>query len=674
MKRFISQLIVLVSIAILAASCQNVPFITMNTPGSFTFTRDGGSQSITFTCNRPWSATTSESWIQVSPSSGAESEDAVTVKLTCAANTTYDPRSATVTIMVDELTQTVSVNQEQGEGLIVEKTSYEIGQEGGTIEVEVKANVDYEVKPEVDWIHIVETKALSSSAVSLMVDENDLYSTRKGNVTFKQKDGTLSNTVSISQAQKIAVASISLNVNNLTMLVGENEQLIATVSPDNATDPSIAWSSSDVTVASVDEGLVFALSEGRATITATSGSCSATCEVLIINAGGDDGVELTVGQIPNDSPIIHFEGGSDVVSVTGPSHWVAYVSDGDEWCHVTTSGNQLGIRTDTNDSGNGRSAVILLASGSQKKYLEVYQVPQIRAITPSKTRHIRLTQTVSYENRRMSKIWIMLPYVETCDYQTINNFQIGEGGEVTTSKDGYIKYVSFVARPEEMSGTVTAYIDYIATTNYVKVDFNKIDRLFDYDTASPEYAHFTGINEIDGKRYIDPENRVLSAVADDFWESSHGDIVAYCRKCYDYVATAFVYQSGGSGIIEEILSNGGGDCGNIANLFLSMVRHKGIPARPIVMTQPHNDNHVRTEFYLAGYGWIPVDPTNHMSGLDEFGYFTYDWVVSNRDEVVRVGIDNAEWKISILQGCNWWWWCWSDGGDVTGKYDLSEIR
>ena len=116
---------------------------------------------------------------------------------------------------------------------------------------------------------------------------------------------------------------------------------------------------------------------------------------------------------------------------------------------------------------------------------------------------------------------------------------------MTTSKDGYIKYVSFVARPKEMRGTVTAYIDYTATTNDVEVNFDKIDRFFDYDTESPEYARFTGINEIDGKRYIDPENRVLSAVADDFWESSHGDIVAYCRKCYDYVATAFVYQSGG---------------------------------------------------------------------------------------------------------------------------------
>ena len=105
-----------------------------------------------------------------------------------------------------------------------------------------------------------------------------------------------------------------------------------------------------------------------------------------------------------------------------------------------------------------------------------------------------------------------------------------------------------------------------------------------------------------------------------------------------------------------------------------MVRRKGIPARPIVMTQLQDQNHVRTEFYLAGYGWIPVDPTYHMSGYDEFGKFADNWVVSNRDEVFDWGIESWTWKISILQGCNWWWWAYSDGGDVTGQYDLSEVK
>lgn len=204
MKRFISQLIVLVSIAILAASCQKTPFITMNTPNSFTFTREGGSQSITFSCNYPWSVTPSESWIQVSPSSGAEGGDAVTVKLTCAANTTYDPRSATVTIKVDELTQTISVNQETGLGLIVSPTTLELTNAAQTIEIEVQKNVQYTVAIDdasAAWIKQGGTKALTTDKITFTIAANESYDNREGKIVFKQLDGNLTQTVTIRQSQ-----------------------------------------------------------------------------------------------------------------------------------------------------------------------------------------------------------------------------------------------------------------------------------------------------------------------------------------------------------------------------------------------------------------------------------------------------------------------------------------
>ena len=204
MKRFISQLIVLVSIAFLAASCQKTPFITMNTPNSFTFTREGGSQSITFSCNYPWSVTTSESWIQVSPSSGAESGEAVTVKLTCAANTTYDPRSATVTIKVDELTQTISVNQETGLGLIVSPTTLELTNAAQTIEIEVQKNVQYTVAIDdasAAWIKQGGTKALTTDKITFTIAANTSYDNREGKIVFKQLDGNLTQTVTIRQSQ-----------------------------------------------------------------------------------------------------------------------------------------------------------------------------------------------------------------------------------------------------------------------------------------------------------------------------------------------------------------------------------------------------------------------------------------------------------------------------------------
>ena len=204
MKRFISQLFVLISLVFVAASCQKAPFLTLNTPRSFTFTRDGGTQSITFTCNRDWSVSSSESWIQVSPSSGTASDGEVTLKITCAANTTYDPRSATVTIKVEELSEAVSISQDTGLGLIVSPKTLELTNAEQTIEIEVQKNVQYTVAIDNEssaWIKLGGTKALTTDKVTFTIEANTSYDNREGKITFKQLDGNLSETVVVRQSQ-----------------------------------------------------------------------------------------------------------------------------------------------------------------------------------------------------------------------------------------------------------------------------------------------------------------------------------------------------------------------------------------------------------------------------------------------------------------------------------------
>ena len=79
----------------------------------------------------------------------------------------------------------------------------------------------------------------------------------------------------------IPVTSITLNQDSLTMLEGDAVVLFATVEPENATDKTVSWSSSDASVASVSDGLVSALKEGSAVITARAGELWATCIVSV---------------------------------------------------------------------------------------------------------------------------------------------------------------------------------------------------------------------------------------------------------------------------------------------------------------------------------------------------------------------------------------------------------
>lgn len=86
-----------------------------------------------------------------------------------------------------------------------------------------------------------------------------------------------------SSAPAVHVTGVSLNKNSTSIVEGSTEQLTATVTPSNATDKSVTWSSSNTSVATVSNGLVTAVSAGTATITVTTtdGGYTATCLVTV---------------------------------------------------------------------------------------------------------------------------------------------------------------------------------------------------------------------------------------------------------------------------------------------------------------------------------------------------------------------------------------------------------
>lgn len=81
----------------------------------------------------------------------------------------------------------------------------------------------------------------------------------------------------------IAVESISLDVTEKSLLLGEEFTLNATVTPENATYKDVEWSSSDSSVASVDsDGKVRAIKEGTCTISVrSSNNLVAECKVIV---------------------------------------------------------------------------------------------------------------------------------------------------------------------------------------------------------------------------------------------------------------------------------------------------------------------------------------------------------------------------------------------------------
>ena len=102
-----------------------------------------------------------------------------------------------------------------------------------------------------------------------------------GSATITAKAGDKSATCSIT-VETTPVTSVTLNQTSASLKVGETVTLTATVKPDDATDKTVTWSTSDASVATVDNGVVTAKKVGSATITAKAGDKSATCAITVV--------------------------------------------------------------------------------------------------------------------------------------------------------------------------------------------------------------------------------------------------------------------------------------------------------------------------------------------------------------------------------------------------------
>ena len=199
MKRIL--LIVSVLVAACAVSCQKETkvedAVTIKSNEEIVPV-EGGVLSIAINSTVAWTAKASESWVTLSPASG-EAGDA-TVKASVLKNDTNDSRTATVTFTAGTKTATYTIVQSQLNALVIATTEYEVPAEGGTVEVKVSANVDYQViiPDAVDWVENATTRGMTESTVVLKVAPSLDVEARTANINIS--DGTLSSTVKITQA------------------------------------------------------------------------------------------------------------------------------------------------------------------------------------------------------------------------------------------------------------------------------------------------------------------------------------------------------------------------------------------------------------------------------------------------------------------------------------------
>lgn len=145
----------------------------------------------------------------------------------------------------------------------------------------------------------------------------------------------------------IPVTSIVLDKESLDLFIGDSTSLTATTFPSNATSNTfVKWTTSNSDIISVDNGKVVAQKEGMATVSATNGTCSASCKINVNSRFKVDSLNYSIKNGETVKIPITFYGGSGKIAVSKSKYcelnWDSNVND---IYYLNITGSQVGSET-----------------------------------------------------------------------------------------------------------------------------------------------------------------------------------------------------------------------------------------------------------------------------------------------------------------------------------------
>ncbi len=245
--------------------------VTINTPDSNTLSV--GSQVQLGASVEPEGATDSIVW--------SSSDETVATVDSTGKVTAEGPGTVTITATAGSVTDTVELT------VVKPVTAISLSDTTKAATVGTPFTLTATVTPS-DAYNATVAWSTSDAAVATVVD-GVVTPRAAGNVDITASAGGFSATCKVTVSDPVVVpvepTSITLDKTTLSLAGATSERLTATVGPDDATDKTVTWASSDGSVCAVDAtGTVTATGKGAATVTAsTSNGVSATCAVTVTN-------------------------------------------------------------------------------------------------------------------------------------------------------------------------------------------------------------------------------------------------------------------------------------------------------------------------------------------------------------------------------------------------------
>ena len=292
--------------------------------------------------------------------------------------------------------------------------------------------------------------------------------------------------------ESIAVTSVALDKTSLTLEIGESYTLVVTVSPSNATDKSITWSSTNSSIASVSGGKVTAKSDGTTTITAEAhNGKTATCTVTV-NESEPDVIEVTSVSLNKTSLTLEIGESETLTATVLPSNatdksvtWtssaqsIATVANG----KITAIGS--GTATITATTSNGKTATCMVTVNAA-----VPEITQVEGATIDGTDIFMLVDYTTDSVALLNKVTVSSGswdlYADILGQNRIpTKIAAGSNGRLQNGNNVFYIMLENENGDLEEVYTLTVYRSYAVTVDY----YNHKDVLVHSDTAYTGYEY-----------------------------------------------------------------------------------------------------------------------------------------------------------------------------------------